>query len=74
MGPCVRRDGLLRDCTRPRPINVPLNSAICDSPPPQGGREQICQRFNGAITSIAPFTIASSSFRGTRARARIAMV
>src|SRR5260370_39073006 len=32
MGPCVRRDDLLRDCTRPRPINVRLNSVICDSP------------------------------------------
>jgi hypothetical protein len=31
MGPCVRRDDLLRDCTRPRPINVRLNSVICDS-------------------------------------------
>src|SRR5258705_9649851 len=32
MGPCVRRDDLLRDCTRPRPINVRLNSVIFDSP------------------------------------------
>src|SRR5713101_387277 len=31
MGPCVRRDDLLRDCTRPQPINVRLNSVICDS-------------------------------------------
>src|ERR1700681_3819384 len=36
MGPCVRSDDLLRDCTRPR-INVRLNSVICDSPASERG-------------------------------------
>jgi hypothetical protein len=40
MGPCVRRDDLLRDCMRPRPINVRLNSVICDSPAACGEREK----------------------------------
>ena len=53
MGPCVRRDDLLRDCTRPRPINVRLNSVICDSPAARGGRSRAsCERVRGTLDRL----------------------
>src|SRR5260370_18334268 len=62
MGPCVRRDGLLRDCTRPRPINVRLNSVICDSPAPrrEDERRYLFATFP-AVAFFSAFFLPSSS-------------
>jgi hypothetical protein len=45
-----------------------------DKPGHDGKAGAMPDYFAPSITSIAPLTIASNSLRGTRARARIAMV